>query len=80
MENNELKYKDVTSWEFQQIIFLAAMEFENLSKQICHHFDNSFNIRNSDIKKITKVILDKYPNIGQTEIITDYHVMKPLEC
>lgn len=79
VEGDELKFKDVTSWEFQQILFLAAMEFENISKQICYHFDNSFNIRNSDIKKITKFILNKYPNIGKTEIITDYQVMKPLE-
>lgn len=77
-KNDSLKYGKVNSWEFQQILLLSAMEFENVCKQLCLHFDSNFNIKHADIKKISKTILDRYPRIGGTKIETDYQTLYPL--
>ena len=77
--NNELKNASVNSFEFQQIILLSAMEFENVSKAICLSIDSNFNIQNANIRKITETILQKYPRIGETEITSDYQTLRPLE-
>lgn len=77
-EDGILKHGKVNSWEFQQILLLSAMEFENVCKQICLRFDPDFNIAYGDIKQITKRILNKYPNIGMTEVETDYQMLHPL--
>lgn len=78
-ENNELKNATVNSFEFQQIILLASMEFENISKAICLNIDSNFNLQNANIRKISETILHKYPSIGQTTIRTDYQVLQPLK-
>ena len=78
-ESNELKNASVNSFEFQQIIILASMEFENISKAICLNIDNDFNLSNANIKKITETILQKYPNIGETVITSDYQTLQPLK-
>ncbi len=78
-ENNELKNANVNSFEFQQIILLASMEFENLSKALCLEIDSSFNLQNANIKKISETILLKYPHIIDTEVSTDYQILKPLK-
>ena len=64
-ENNELKNASVNSFEFQQIILLASMEFENISKAICLNIDSNFNLQNANIRKISETILHKYPSIVQ---------------
>lgn len=78
-ENNRLKNATVNSFEFQQIILLAAMEFENVSKAICLDIDHNFNLQNANIRTITTTILEKYPQIVQTVITSDYQYLKPLE-
>lgn len=78
-DNNELKNASVNSFEFQQIILLSAMEFENISKAICLSIDSNFNIQNANIRKITETILQKYPRIGETEITSAYQTLRPLE-
>lgn len=77
-DEGNLKHGKVNSWEFQQILFLSAMEFENVCKQLCLHFDPDFSLAYADIRQITKRILNKYPNIGLTEITTDYQALRPL--
>jgi len=78
-ENNVLKNNSVNSFEFQQLIILASIEFENICKQICLSIDSSFNVKNANIKQITLKILERYPNIGQTEIMSDYQTLRPLQ-
>ncbi|MCD8396006.1 MAG: hypothetical protein LUD12_02250 [Lachnospiraceae bacterium] len=77
--NGNLKNGNVCSFEFQQIITLAAIEFENVSKIICLEIDPDFNYKSSSIKNITKKILKEYPLITETEIDSDYQMLKPLE-
>lgn len=71
-------YKDVSSWEFQQIIYLAAIEFENIAKQLCLIKNPAFNDNKANIIKITKEIKSQYPKIKATEIVSDYQILKPL--
>ena len=78
-DSNELKNASVNSFEFQQIILLSAMEFENISKAICLDIDSNFNLQNANIKKITETILQKYPKIGDTVVTTDYQTLQPLK-
>ncbi len=78
-DEGELKNGSVCSFEFQQIITLAAIEFENICKVICLDIDSNFSYQYADIKKITKEILKKYPRIIETEVKSDYQVLKPLK-
>lgn len=78
VEHSNKKHLSVYSLEFQQILILASMEFENLSKQLCVIINSKFNLK-SNIIKISQTILDKYPRIVETIIHTDYRIIKPLE-
>ena len=69
----------VNSFEFQQIILLTAMEFENVSKAICLKINPDFNVTNSNIKQITETILSAYPKIVETIVQTDYQQLQPLK-
>lgn len=78
-ENGQLKYGKVCSWEFQQILILTAVEFENMTKQLCKLIDNeNFDEEKANIKDITKIILSKYPKIVKTRIYTYYNTIYPL--
>lgn len=76
--NNLLKNGDVNSFEFQQIIILSAMEFENICKVICQIMDNQFKMT-ANILDISKKVLQHFPNIGETTITSDYQILKPLK-
>lgn len=78
-ENNVLKNGKINSWEFQQIIYLAAMEFESICKQLCLYHDSTFNVVNANIRTITKNILNNYSKITETKIRTDYQTIYPLK-
>ena len=77
--DNELTQKDVFSSEFEQIIILASIEFENVSKLICKTIKPDFDMKWANIKKITETILSRYPHIKETEIFSPFQVLKPLE-
>ena len=64
--------------EFAKILMLAASEFETIAKALCEEAHISMKW-NSNIISISKAILRTYPNIGNTEILTPYSVMKPLK-
>lgn len=76
--NNKFKNGNVNSFEFQQLIMLAASEFENLCKVICSYFDNDFVAKNIDIKVLSDKILTYYPKIIETNISMDYQTYQPL--
>ncbi|MCD8232661.1 MAG: hypothetical protein LUD14_12830 [Clostridiales bacterium] len=78
-DDGKLKNGKVCSFEFQQIITLAATEFEKLSKIICLEIDPNFNYKSASIKKISKKILKEYPHITETQIVSDYQRLKPLK-
>ena len=78
IDHSNSNHMSVYSFEFQQIIILAAVEFENISKQLCLTIDSTFDTK-SDIIKITEKITSKYPKITETEIMTDYEILKPLK-
>ena len=77
--NNEFIHGNVYSWEFQQLLFLSSMEFESISKMICSKINPDFNLKKSNIMDITRTILSRFPNIGQTEIDSDYQQLFPLQ-
>ena len=79
VKDDELLNGNVNSFEFQQIILLTAMEFENVSKAICLHIDSSFNLAYANILKITETILSTYPKIVETIVQTDYQQLQPLK-
>lgn len=58
---------------------LTSMEFINIGKRIFLNLDSDFDLANVNIKRITRRILDKYPQIGQAEIDSDYQELKPLQ-
>ena len=74
-ENNELKNANVNSFEFQQIILLASMEFENIGKAICLNIDSNFNLQNANIRKISETILQKYPSMPKIFCISIIHIV-----
>lgn len=78
VEHSNEDHLSVYSLEFQQILILASMEFENLSKRLCVIINSKFNLK-SNIIEISKTVLDKYPRIVETIIYTDYRTMKPLK-
>ena len=69
----------VNSYEFQKIIMLSSMEFENIAKQLCILKRPSLNLKKIDIKKITKIILEEYPELKNYTIMNDYDVFSPLK-
>lgn len=72
--------KMVNSFEFQKIIMLASMEFENIGKKLCVIANPKLNIDSSsfNIIKITKNILENYNELNKTTIRNDYEVFSPL--
>lgn len=78
LNNNIFNNGNTYSWEFQQIIYLAAIEFECIAKQLILEKDPTFDA-NSNMPTITKAILGFYPNITKTEINIDDIVICPLD-
>lgn len=81
-EYNQLKYGDVCSWEFQQILILTAVEFENMTKQLCELIatdEKPFNSEKANIMDISERILSEFPKIGDTCITTCYENIYPLK-
>ena len=81
-EYNQLKYGDVCSWEFQQILILTAVEFENMTKQLCELIatdEKPFNSEKVNIIDISERILSEFPKIGDTCITTCYENIYPLK-
>ena len=79
VENNSgelrLVHGDVYSDCFQQIIILAASEFEVMSKELCKCFGRT----TKNIVDISNVILSEYPKIVDTKVMTIFWESKPLE-
>lgn len=73
--NNNATY----SIEFEQIIVLTSIEFENVSKIICKKINPDFNVKWGNIVSISETILNKYPRIVETEVSTYFRRFKPLE-
>ena len=65
--------------EFCDILLTTAAEFENVAKQICKESDSRFNESNATIIVYTKIILAKFPKIGQTIICSPVQTFRPLE-
>lgn len=69
-----LIHADVCSDVFKQIIILAASEFENVAKTIC----KCFGEKPRSIEGISRFILNKFPRIIETEVITLFWQGRPL--
>ena len=77
-EKKEMLNGSTFSNEFAKILMLAASEFEVIAKALCK--ESGLDIHDNDnIVKITKKLLEKYPNIVKTQIITPYMTFTPLE-
>ena len=87
MLKNTMQYLDhsdpynlkCNSYEFQKIIMLSSMEFENIAKQLCLLTNPTLNLKKMNIISITKEILTNYPNMNKTTIMNDYNVYSPLK-
>ena len=66
------------SYEFQKIIMLASMEFENISKQLCLLVNNKYKVDDYNIKDITRIITNNYPEIKTIKIKSDFYELTPL--
>lgn len=73
-----LKHAKVFSVEFEQILILAAIEFENISKLICRKINASFDEK-SGINIISETILSSYPQIIKATVSSDYQILEPLK-
>ncbi len=67
-------HENVYSDNFKQIIILAASEFELISKALCAKIGKNA----TDIISISRTLLEKYPKIVDTEILTLYWGGTPL--
>lgn len=77
--NSEINNYATYSIEFEQIIVLASIEFESVSKIICKKINPNFNVKWGNIVRISETILTKYPRIVETEVSTYFRRFKPLE-
>lgn len=64
--------------EFCDILLTTAAEFENVAKQICKEIDPAFNERNATINDFTRIILGRFPKLGQTIISSPVQEFNPL--
>lgn len=78
-ENGLLINGETFSNEFCDILLTTAAEFENVAKQICKGIDSTFNERNATINDFTRIILSRFPKLGQTTINSPVQRFKPLE-
>lgn len=76
--DHKLKNANVTSFEFQQLIILTCVEFEDIAKAICKQINPTFNMKWSGIVQIYDTLFVKYPHIVETEIASDYQSIHPL--
>lgn len=66
------------SYEFAKILMLSASEFEVVARSLCA--ESGLTIPwNANIVSITKAIINAYPHIGDTEIMTPFQILKPLD-
>lgn len=75
---SSLKNAAVNSWEYQQCLILAASEFENICKLLCHEINPKFDSK-SNIVDISKCILSEFKLLPQTKVCTDYQELEPLK-
>lgn len=66
------------SYEFFKILMLASSEFEVVGKSLCKEAGVKLR-NNANIVKLTETILNYYPNIINTEVITNYKTIYPLK-
>lgn len=71
---HKLVHADVYSDNFKQILLLAAAEFEIISKALCVELGGVAK----NIVEISKIILEKFPQMGKTEVMTVYFTFMPL--
>lgn len=76
-ENGEMINGNTFSWEFAKLLMLAAAEFENIAKSICIA-SNIKKGRDESINYFSDIILNKYPKIGETLVITSHMKTMPL--
>ena len=76
-EEEVLEHGTVYSDVFKQILLLSGAEFENMSKALCVISGYSLK-RDCNIRDISYCILDKYPQIVETQIYSLYWFKKPL--
>ena len=76
----------VFSSEFARIILVTCAEIDTVCRLLCKEIDPSCNfsddsIRSGDIKEYSKIILDKYPKLINTEIYSNtlQRIIKPWE-
>lgn len=73
--NAKMIHGEVYSDIFKQIIILAASEFEILAKALCKEKGE----RAKNIKDISRILLQHFPELPKTEIMTTFCTCIPLE-
>lgn len=63
--------------EFMKILLATASEFETVGKLLCKEIDSQLPTC-GNIVKISDTILKKFPNIGKTQVFSDYATFLPL--
>lgn len=76
--DHKQKNAKVASFEFQQIIILSSVEFEDITKKICKTINPNFDVKWSGIVGIYGTLISKYPGITDIEITSDYQLLHPL--
>ena len=76
--NGIMKNASTYSNEFAKILMLAASEFEVTAKVLCSESGITLPW-NANIIRITRELINKYPLIGDTSIITPYLILQPLK-
>lgn len=78
-DDGKLSNGKTFSNEFYKILFRTASEFENVGKMICSDIEGK-NCNDYNMPKISEGILNKYPNIITTYLLTPTgKSLKPLE-
>lgn len=73
--NAKMIHGEVYSDIFKQIIILAASEFEILAKAFCKEKGE----RAKTIKDISRILLQHFPELPKTEIMTTFCICTPLQ-
>lgn len=63
--------------EFAKLLMLSSSEFEVVAKLICSELGVSLSW-NANILSVTREIINAFPKIGETVIVTPYQSIKPL--
>lgn len=78
VDHSNKKNSNTNSYEFQKIIMLTSMEFENISKLLCTQISPTYDVDVFNIIDITRIVEKNYSEIHNICIKTDFLELYPL--